>query len=1007
MKLKVKGSKTITGTIVWGVVSTALIGAFSAGCVIANKWSRPLTSFFGTIGSSSAEGSNFAADNKTQEDIDAKAQEIASDIIKEGTVLLKNDGVLPLAKNNEVSVFGVTSTYWVKTETINGQANNLLWNSLEEVGLKVNKELRSFYRKNTPKYGGGGTMGDGSSFTNWKIDETPISKYDSVVSTYENYHDAAIVVLSRGGSEGADTPTNMDNQGGTSSDTYMSLSQNEKDLLAHVTSKFPKTIVVINSPAGLDMSFVKEYPINSVIWLAGTGDSEISSLGKLLVGDFDFSGRSVDTYVYNNKASNPAIQNFGDFRFVDSNDNLVNYSYVNYAEGIYVGYKYYESRYEDNVLNTNNVGDFDYSNVVAYPFGHGLSYNTYSWSNMQISSPDENDDITVSLTVKNDGNIPGKDVVEIYYQAPYTDYDKTKKIEKSSVNLAGFAKTKELKPGEEETVSVAFNKFEMASWDKTYSHDNVKGAYLYDEGDYYIAAGRNAHDAVNNILANEGIVEGDKSFSKKLTLSQKEYVSKTKEGKLYQNNFSDSYLEDATYLTRSDWSQIERGLTYQNGSKSGVSHVSGKDGNAYTHTISDALLSKLKTVGWDAAGNPNALDSYPEIKLGAKNDINFYAMKGIAYDDEKWNALLENLTLDELNDLFSNGGYGTVALNSISKPETKEYDGPMRILNMFTHETTFVYPTEVLMAATWNRELLNEFGSCMGDQCIKDRISGWYAPAMNIHRTAFGGRAFEYYSEDPLLSGKMASSAVEGVQKKGVYAYIKHFAMNEQETNRSSNGNYSSFADEQTIRETYLKPFQIAIEEGGAKGVMASMNRIGTRQAMSHYGLLTSILRNEWSFQGVVITDYVTGLSSTELEGCLAAGLDLQLNTNTSQILSKESLQKPGIQARLKEAAHHILYTQANSLAIDNQGFGTPIYVILLAVAGLVIGIYIALAGYLTIKYGFFKEKEAGLIKFVKMSKADTIIAIMALAILIGLLTYALVWFFKVAYPMLKLAFQI
>ena len=1015
--------KKMIGTIVWGAVSIVLVVAFIVGCTIASSWSTALTGFFGSVGASgSGSGARFEAEFETEEEIEAYSAEVSAQIVEEGAVLLKNENdALPVSSGSNVSVFGVTSYYWITEQKPTGTSNPAFYTALQNAGLNYNTTLRSLYKTNAPAYGSGGSMGDGSSFNDWSVDEMDYSEYtDDVKNSYASYSDAAFVVLSRGGSEGSDIPVYMDAQGGSYDESYLSLTDEEESLLENVCANFDRVILIIHSPSGLDMEVISAYDIDGIIWLAGTGDVELDSLAALLTGESDFSGRLVDTHLMNNREGNPAVQNFGDFRYVDTDGELTGYSYVNYAEGIYVGYRYHETRYEDSVTGLHDAGSYSYEETVAYPFGYGLSYNDYAWSDFEISGPDADGDVTVSVTVTNNGSQAGKDVVEIYYQAPYTEYDIENGIEKASVNLIGFAKTGTIEKGGSENVTVTFNEEDMASWDSTLSHDNVKGAYILDEGTYYITAARDAHSAVNNILAARGYTDGltgaagseaaaDTSLvSADVVLSSTESITEASTGATYQNNFDDILLDDAVYLSRTDWSQVEEGLTYADGTMTGVSNVMDADGTVGTKTISDDDQAAFESTGWDSAGNPNGVDDYDTITTGASNGLSLEDMYDedgnvLDFDDEQWDLLLDQLSLSEMNRLYGYGGYQTIEIESVGKPETLEYDGPSKIYNLFSGSYSYVFPTEIMMTSTWNTELIAEVGCGIGEECLLQGIAGWYAPAMNTHRTAFGGRNFEYYSEDGVLAGSMAAAEISAVQSKGVYAYMKHFALNEQETNRGSNGRYAVWATEQSVREVYLKPFQMAVEDGGANGAMASMNRIGSRCAIYSYSLLTAMLREEWGFTGIVVTDYISGLSEEDIEAGLAAGLNLQLITSEN-LLSSSQLEKAGVQFKLRETAHYILYTQADSLAMNGYNYGFPVYVILLIALGVVILLYLALSGYFVIKYDFIKEKNAG---WMKMSKVDTIIAIAAAGVLLVLLVIVAVWFFTTALPALQFAFQI
>lgn len=996
--------KKIGGVIVWAIVAVLLIALFVVGVVIAEKWTAPLTGFFGSVGTGGAsESAMFVATDSTEEAINATAEAVSRKIIEEGTVLLKNDGALPVAKGSKVSVFGVSSAFWMTGEKIEGKGNSALTSALSDAGLEINTTLRSMYKSSThKKYGTGSAMGNGSNFSDWNIDEAPWSDYtDDVKASFSQYSDAAFVVLSRGGSEGSDLPMWMDAQNGNKTDSYMSLSDNERELLENVTASFEKVIVILHSSNAMDMDMLNEYDIDSVVWIPGTGDTDLAEFAALITGEKDFSGRTVDTYVYNNMTSNPAVQNFGDFRYVDEAGNLLDYSYVNYAEGIYVGYKYYETRWEDALTGRDSSGAFDYDSVVAYPFGYGLSYNTYAWSEPGFSAPDGDGNITVSVKVTNNGSLTGKDVVELYASTPYVE---NSGIEVPTVALVGFAKTSALDAGASETVTITVNLKDLASWDSSYEHDGVTGAYKINAGDSYLVLGRNAHDAAKNVLTAKGVVSDGDAALTAVVNSAETYYTVSDNGTAYKNNFSDALLPDAAYLSRDNWSAVDDGsLVYQTGSKDGVSNVMAADGKVYVHTLSAEGKIAIEANGWASSGNPADAGNGASFTTGASNGLSFTDMTGLDYDDPQWDAFLDELTIEDMSSLFAMGGYGTNAIDSVGKPATKEYDGPARILNLFSGSTSYVYPAECMLAATWNTELGEEMGSNIGDECLKEGISGWYAPAMNIHRTAFSGRNFEYYSEDAVLSGKMAAAETKAVQAKGVYAYIKHFALNDQESNRGANGRYAAFATEQAIREIYLEPFRLAVVEGDAHGIMASMNRIGYRWSVAHYGLLTETLRNEWGFKGIVVTDYISSLDAASAEAGIAAGLDLQLITFNNP-LSAESLSKPGVQARLREVAHNVIWTQANSLAANSYDFGFPIYRILLIALGVMIALYLAWSGYMVFKYSTAVAEGD---KKREIKGADKVISIVLACILAVCLIGLLVWFFIVGLPALRQAFTL
>lgn len=518
---------------------------------------------------------------------------------------------------------------------------------------------------------------------------------------------------------------------------------------------------------------------------------------------------------------------------------------------MYLGYKYFETRYEDVILATANVGNYDYDSVVYRPFGFGLSYTDFAWSNYALT---ENADgtVTASVTVTNNGQAAGKDVVEIYFQSPYTDYDKANFVEKPSVALAGFAKTKLLNAGESETVSVTFDAQEIM---KSYDYKNAK-TYIMDEGDYYITAAKDAHRAVNNILAAKGYAaDGDSAMVGTYTVASfRTLNTDAVTGTEITNRFDDAIALDTEYLSRQNWSRVEEGITY---TADGVNI--------------DNLALYYNRIGWAASGRPADLNNAAEFVTGAKNDLTIGDLTGVAYDDAQWDKLLDQMSVTEMHDLFKRAGYTTAAIESIGKARTYDFDGPAGIVNYVSGWSSFGYPSETILASTWNEELAEQMGRLVGEDGLRADIQGWYAASMNLHRTALSGRNFEYYSEEGLISGKMGAAEVRGARSKGMFVYIKHFAVNDQETNRAST---TTWLTEQALRELYLKPFEISVKEGGATGVMGSMNRIGYRY--------TTVKQNPFGlvYDGA-ITENVSGQVNIHPVSYLVNGVQVAANLYT------------------------------------------------------------------------------------------------------------------------------
>ena len=650
------------------------------------------------------------------------------------------------------------------------------------------------------------------------------------------------------------------------------------------------------------------------------------------------------------------MQNMGDFNYAGTR-----YYYVNYAEGIYVGYKYYETRYEDVVTERANVGEFDYASSVLYPFGYGKSYTDFAWSNFAITEPDESGKLKVSLTVENIGDRAGKDVVQIYAQTPYTDYDINNGIEKSAISLVGFAKTDLLTAsgaGKKQDIEIELDLKDMVSYDARGAH-----TYILDAGEYYITAASDAHKAINNVLTAKGVPSdkltgsGDAGFVGMFeiaTLDDTTY-SKGVDNADVTNRFDYAALDDGKYLSRTDWSVMDGdGLRY--GTASNTASGAEIGGKQWTHDITPELKAQLDS---RSSRNP-AEGTVPKTHtFGAKNDVDLIDLRGLAFDDPLWEKLLDEITLSELALLIDESGYCTPQIKSINKPKVTDLDGPAGLNLVVGHGSADIgnglkamtWPSEYMLACSWNAELARKMGEGVGEDGLHGGIVGWYGPGMNIHRTPFAGRNFEYYSEDAFLSGILGRAEVAGAAAKGMYAFIKHFALNDQETHRDHLG-IVTWAQEQAIREIYLKPFEMTIvsnnvtikynepirnEKGditgytsktaevpAASAVMSSFNRIGATWAGGNYDLLTGVLRNGWGFNGFVLTDYeVSDYMFTEQ--CLAAGGDAKLKTVglAGNFLFGYSLKgKPEEQAYARDAAHRILYTVVNSAAMNGYVHG-------------------------------------------------------------------------------------
>lgn len=832
----------------------------------------------------------------------SKANELAKDVQSEAVTLLKNDDSnLPLS-GKKVNVFGWGSTNPVYGGTGSGSMSKQyktvsLLDGMKQAGLKTNTELSKLYtdyRKDRPEVG--------MFAQDWTLPEVPAKQYsDKLVSDAKDFSDEAVVVLTRVGGEGADLPTDMKAKGITyknnskdyddfqKGESFLQLSKTERDMIDLVTSNFKKVTLVYNGANTFQFDFLNDYPqIQSVVWCPPAGQTGFSALGEVLAGETNPSGKTSDTFL-KNLTKSVSYNNFGKFEYTNMADKAAKYKgftgddvtaipgFVNYSEGIYVGYKFYETASDEGLIN--------YDDTVAFPFGYGLSYTSFDQKLDSVKY--KGGKVTVTATVTNTGDKAGKDVVEVYYNPPYTDGG----IEKASKNLAGFEKTKELQPGESQKVTVKFDDDDMASYD-------YKGAkaYVLEKGDYDISIQSDSHHVIDH-----------KAITVKDTVTYDSDSNTHNGDKTVATNQFDDVAGDVTYLSRADH--------FANYKEATAAPTNFKMSDKAKETFYNNSNYDPKKFDKDSDKMPTT---------GAKNGLKLSDMYGKDYDDADWDKLLDQLTFDDMDNLIANGGYGTQALKSVGKIQLTDADGPASLNNNFTGVGSIGFPASTAFACTWNKDLAKQFGEMIGDMAHDMHVAGWYAPAMNIHRNAFSGRTFEYFSEDSLLSGVMASSEISGAKSKGVYSFMKHFALNDQETNRTNM--VCTWANEQSIRETYLKPFEMSVKEGGAQAVMSSFNYIGYTYAGASSNLLQTVLRDEWGFKGFVLTDYFGGYGYQNADQEVRAGNDSMLATTkiTNHITDKSAT---SVKA-MRQAAHNILYTAANSWQYANgePKVATPIW---------------------------------------------------------------------------------
>ena len=858
----------------------------------------------------------------------ANAQEINLKLAEEGFVLLKNENAaLPMNKGARISVFSKNSVNLSYGGSGSGgfdtSNNKDLYESLNDAGFVTNPTLKSFYESSQSGPVRTANSSDLDNGDNQKIAtaETPQSKYtDAVKNSYADYSDAALVVITRIGGEGFDLPRYQgDSEGAVSPDShYLELDQNEIDLLTAVTDgTFKRVVVVFNTPSSFEATFLKDSAyaafadkIDAAVWIGFTGSNGITALGEILNGDVNPSGRLVDTWAAD-FTKNPSFVNFGTGCLPDTTDKYDGGMYysVDYEEGIYVGYRYYETRGETD-------GEDWYNANVVYPFGYGLSYTTFDWmvGDASASEIELGTTITVPVTVKNTGSAAGKDVVQLYASAPYT----LGGIEKAHKVLVGFAKTKLLQPGESETVTVSFDPYSAASYDYRDANSNGFSGYELEAGEYTLYVSRNAHESEKAIALN---LAADVQIGTDPT-TDSEVVNRYTDSE----DFLDSDWQLDAMLSRTDWEGTWP--TPQ---------------TAQQHAGTDRLYEEIRS---EEHNNPTDFDSeeYPwfgeEPTLTLRDLLPSAEAEGyepvVSYDDERWEELMMGCDEEEMIALINNGAYHTLAMEGVGLPATIHGDGPSGFTCFMSKEQvngTCQYVSEPVMASTWNINLMTELGEAIGEEgTIGDKATGQpyssiYAPGVNIHRSPFGGRCSEYFSEDPFISGMMGAAEVQGIQSRGVLPTVKHFVANEQETHRSIGGDLS-WVSEQALREIYLKPFEYTVKLGETRGIMSSFNRIGTRWTGGDYRLLTEILRNEWGFNGLVICDFNTIPQYMIPRMMFYAGGSLDLATQQSAMWTDCDTSDAGDAIVLMRAVKDVMYALVNSNAMNAEviGYNPPIW---------------------------------------------------------------------------------
>ncbi|MFZ2244509.1 MAG: glycoside hydrolase family 3 N-terminal domain-containing protein [Blautia wexlerae] len=833
-----------------------------------------------------ATGNGTLSDETNEE-----AAEVAEEIMEDGIVLLKNESLLPLNETKKLNIFGWESINPAYGGAGSGGINDLydivsLNQGLENAGFSINQELVDFYNN----YGA-----DNPEMSiqkqSWTLPEPPVDTYsDELIKSAKEYSDVAVVVLSRKAGEGHnDIPMDVrkaayDNNSDEYDDFpegehYLQLSQTERDMVDMVCSNFDNVIVIYNGANQFELGFADEYhQIKSVVWCPGTGNVGFNALGKVFSGEVNPSGKTPDTFIYDmttapwwNNAEKTEYTNLADMAVEGMNAGTAQVyapAFTNYVEGIYVGYKYYETAAQE--------GAIDYDKTVQYPFGYGLSYTEFEQKMGELEEKDGQ--ISVDVEVTNSGDVAGKDVVEVYYNPPYTNGG----IEKSSANLIEFAKTDLLQPGESQTVTVTFSIEDMASYD-----ENHAKAYVLEKGDYVISINSDSHTVLDQ----------------KTYTADKDVVYKGENKRASDDTAATNVFEDAkgdvTYLSRADH--------FANYEEATAAPASAELGEPY---VSEYHLNS----NFDKTTYLNDEDVMPTT--GADNGLTLADMRDADYDDPRWEKLLDQLTVDEMTNMIAMAGYQTAAMDSVGKVATLDFDGPAAINNNFTGVGSIGFPIEVVVASTWNKELAQAWGECMGKISQEMGAEGWYAPGMNTHRTAFGARNYEYFSEDGVLAGNMGAKAVEGARKYGVYSYIKHFAMYEGNAKM-----VSVWSNEQAIREIYLKPFEISVKQGGANAVMVSWSFLGDKWTGESSNLMNTVLRDEWGFRGMALTDFFrnNGHGFMNADAALANGVDVMLSTFNGEENNVANPEHPTSVLQMRNACKNVMYTVVSSWAYDGE----------------------------------------------------------------------------------------
>lgn len=930
-KKKIRKGKAAVGI----TTSAAMLATMIAAGVITNTYDEQITYWWNGTFTEADTGVDYTMDEALE-----NGRKVSMEQAKEGVVLLQNENnALPLSEDERsVSLIGYGSH-----NPVYCGAGSVSWNTTGDrsdfydafgyYGFTVNEDLKNYYTKN---FGDRDTKEGQSEMTggDFTIYDHEITEYEDLLKKGGENGDVAVVTLSRMGGENNDLPMDMgdpdllgdptlvDHKTGYGDDgkSYLELQQVEIDMLEAARENYDKVIVLLNTCNAMECGALEEYA-DAVLWIGQPGGRGTYSVVSTLTGETNPSGRMVDTYAYEHESS-PSFYtslageyaNRDEFGSLTQEVNGVTYEVNNavdngsvnyYYENIYVGYKWYETADAEGYWENETRGDkTGYEAVVQYPFGYGLSYTTFDWEITDTSLGDAHEELSVDVKVTNTGDVAGKDVVELYFDSPYTEYDKENGIEKSAKNLGAFAKTDELEPGESQTVTLTMNADDLASYDAA-----GYGCYLTEEGTYNLYVSTDSHTVKENCDPIEYTVEEERVYNE-------DGVGKRSGDEVVaENQFDIAYTdgnigtEEKPYLSRQDFA----GTHPSNFLETYIRKL--------VLNMGDEMVEYMKTSLGGSDVDLTAGDEYKDPDFVFESDkeqgIMIEDMAGVPYDDEKWHDFVAQLSMDEMIGCLKDGFTGSLAIDKVGVNATANTEGPSGVSSLNSNKAGNQYAAEPVTAATWNVELAAEVGSAIGKECITGGFASINGPAMNTHRTPYGGRNGEYYSEDGFLAGKIGAAQVKAQQGEGVYCYIKHFAMNE--TDKGRGGMYT-WSKEQAIREIYLKPFEYSVKEGGASGIMASYNRIGPMETCTCRGLNNNVLRNEWGYIGTVVTD---GYSKDMTGNYMIIDNQIYAGAGCLLFIGDWSVEDTGLSTNVTESdygrqmlfenAHNFLYRYINS----------------------------------------------------------------------------------------------